>query len=121
MTAGASAGGLVASTSWEIITKERVNMYQEIRRLIDEAESHSKAYFFNPPRNASSRRSYEKKHSVPEIQWQDGSDSFTAEYVVRCTCGNVYARGYYTRNGKKTTLTAIKNSYKRLTEGSVNK
>lgn len=35
---------------------------------------------------------------------------------MSCSCRKVYATGYYTKDGKKTTLTAIKNSYKRLTD-----
>jgi hypothetical protein len=33
---------------------------------------------------------------------------------VQCSCANVYVTTTYTRDGKKTTLTAVKNSLRRL-------
>lgn len=85
-----------------------------IAAIIEEAEHMRSAYFFQPPTNASSRRSYEKRHTHDEITWTESGHTYTAAYAVSCTCGNVYARGIYTRDGKKTTLTAIRNSYKRM-------
>lgn len=85
-----------------------------LRDLVDLAESMRNAYFFTPPCNASGRRSYEARHSVPEITWTDGKDTFSASFTTSCSCANVYASGCYTRNGKKTTLTAVRNSLKRL-------
>ena len=89
-------------------------MLNRILAIIQEAENMKNAYFFNPPTSASARRSYEKKHSHDEITWIDGKDTYTAAFYVSCSCKNVYAHGSYTKNGKKTTLTAIKNSYKRM-------
>lgn len=86
----------------------------KLQAIINEAERMRSAYFFTPPTNASARRSYEQYHSHDEIQWQDGKDVFTARFTVSCSCHNVYAQGVYTRNGQKTTLTAVKNSLKRL-------
>lgn len=87
----------------------------KIGAIIDEAERMKGAYFFSPPGNASGRRSYERYHSHDMIEWTEGGHTYTAEYVVSCSCKNVYAYGKYTKDGNKTTLTAIKNSYKRLT------
>lgn len=86
----------------------------DIARILTEAEAHRNAYFFNPPTNASGRRSYEKRHTVPEFAWTEGGHTFTAEFTVSCSCHNVYARGYYTRDGEKTTLNAVRGSYNRL-------
>lgn len=85
-----------------------------IRAVIDSAEEMKNAYFFSPPGNASGRRSYEKRHSAPRVEWTDGKDEYSAEFTVSCSCANIYARGDYYKNGKKTNLTAIRNSLKRL-------
>lgn len=89
-------------------------MLNEIAAIIEEAENMKSAYFFTPPCNASSRRSYEKRHSNGPISWEEGGHQYTAEYTVTCSCRNVYASGNYTKDGKKTTLTAIRNSYNRM-------
>lgn len=85
-----------------------------INRIIATAEGFKNAYFWSPPGSASGRRSYERKHSIPEVSWNDGKHKYTARYDVTCSCHNIYAKGTYTRDGNKTTLTAIKNSLKRL-------
>ena len=89
-------------------------MFKQIEAIIAEAEAMRGAYFFNPPTNASSRRAYEKKHSHPLVIWEEGGHTFTAQYTVTCSCKNVYASGEYTKDGRKTTLTAIKNSLNRM-------
>lgn len=86
-----------------------------ISAIINEAEKMKNAYFFAPPSSAGGRRSYERYHSHDTIAWEEGGHTYTAAYTVECSCNNVYARGTYTRDGKPTTLTAIRNSYKRLT------
>lgn len=88
----------------------------KIKLIIDEAHTMKHSYFFNSPGNASARRDYERKHSHEKIEWKDGKDNYSAEFVVKCSCSNVYAMGYYFKNGKRTNLTAIKSSYKRLTD-----
>lgn len=95
-------------------------MINQIRAIVDEAENMRNAYFFKSPGHASSRRWYEKQHSHDEITWTENGHVFTASFTVSCSCSNVYARGEYTRDGKKTTLTAIKNSLKRLEKGDSN-
>ena len=88
---------------------------QNIKELIDQAQCFKNAYFWSAPGSASSRRWYEQKNTIPLIEWEEGGNTYTGRFDVTCSCKNVYASGYYTKNGKKTTLTAIKNSYKRLT------
>lgn len=95
-------------------SKNLVSLLSDIGDVIYEADKHRNAYWWSSPGNASARRSYEKKHTVPTVEWTENGHSYTAAYTVRCSCSNVYARGEYTRDGAKTTLTAIKNSYKRL-------
>jgi hypothetical protein len=87
---------------------------QQLSAIISEAESMRNAYYFTPPYNASGRRAYEKRHSHPAVSWTESGHSWTASYTVTCSCRNVYASGEYTRDGKKTTLLAIRNSYARM-------
>ena len=87
---------------------------EQIQAIIKEAEKMSGAYFFTPPSIAGMRRSYEKYHSHPLVEWDEGGHHYTAEYTVTCSCKNVYASGTYTKDGKKTTLVAIRNSMKRM-------
>ena len=91
-----------------------MNITNNLENLFQTAEKFKSAYFFTPPQGANMRRSYEEFHSIPEFSWEEGGNAYTAEFRVECSCSHVYARGVYTRNGKSTTLTAIKNSYKRL-------
>ena len=85
-----------------------------VREIISTAEMMRNAWFFTPPTSASARRAYERKHSHDVIMWQDGKHTYSAAYECICSCKNVYARGLYTKDGKPTTLTAIRNSLNRL-------
>ena len=86
-----------------------------VAAIITEAEKMRNAYFFRAPGSARARHSYEKYHSHEEVTWEENGHTYTAAYSVSCSCKNVYASGTYTRDGKPTTLTAIRNSYKRMT------
>lgn len=100
----------------EIKEEETMKTLGQISEIINEAERMSKAYFFRAPSSAGARRSYEKYHSHEEVTWTEGGHEYTARYEVSCSCANVYAKGYYTKDGKPTTLTAIRNSYKRMAQ-----
>lgn len=76
--------------------------------IIATAEKFKNAYFFSSPKNATGRRLYEKLYSIPETTFEYDGNTYTVEYNVTCTCNNVYAKGYYTRNGEKVTLRTIK-------------
>ena len=89
----------------------------QINDIISTAEEMRGAYFFTSPSSASSRRWYEKKHSCDRVEWDEGGNHYSAEFITICSCKNVYAYGKYFKNGNKTTLTAIRNSKKRLEEG----
>lgn len=85
-----------------------------LESIIATAEEFKNAYFFKSPGNASERRSYEKYHSIPFFAFEYNGVEYTCEYRISCSCRNVYAQGLYTRNGNKTTLTAIKNVLKKM-------
>lgn len=93
------------------MTREIINAVQII---VNEADLMRNAYFFSSPCSASSRRLFEKTHSHNMVVWEEGNHIYTAKYIVECSCRNVYARGVYTKDGKQTNLTVIKNSLKRM-------
>lgn len=105
--------GTITKADAENIAEKRV-LISKIEGIIDEAERMKGAYFFTPQGNAASRRWYEKQHSHERVEWTEGGHTYSAEYTVSCSCKNVYAKGKYTKDGTKTTITAIKNSLKRL-------
>lgn len=86
----------------------------KIRAILDEAAQMKNAYFFRPLPTAHQRRSYERQHSHDVVTWTDGGHTYSASYNVVCTCSSIRAGGTYYRDGKPTTLTAIKNSYTRM-------
>lgn len=49
------------------------------------------------------------------VEWDEGGNRWTAKFMADCSGKNVYAQGEYTKNGAKTTITAIKNSIARFT------
>lgn len=85
-----------------------------LKALVAVADHYRYAFYMTPPSSAAGRRSEEKWGTLPEYTWEEGGEIFTACYKVTCSCAHIYAKGYYTRNGKRTNLTAIKNSLKRL-------
>lgn len=82
--------------------------------IIHTAEKFKNSYFWSSPSLASLRRKMERDNSYDTVEWIDGGNVYTAAFRVSCSVNNVYASGIYTKNGKKTTLTAVRNSYKRL-------
>ena len=93
------------------------NIIEQVRAIVAEAENMRNAYFHTPPAAAAGRRRYEEQHSHDRVEWAEGGHSYAAEFFVACSCNNVYARGAYEKDGKKTTLTAIRNSLERLERG----
>lgn len=87
--------------------------------IIATAEKFKNAYFFSSPKNAVGRRSYEKLYSIPETAFEYDGDKYIVKYNVTCSCNNVYAKGYYTRNGEKVTLRAIKKIAAEITAAGV--
>lgn len=86
----------------------------ELKEIINTAEICKSAYFWRNNGNSSCRAYAERKYNRPEITWTEGGDTYTAEYSFRQSREHTYAKGIYTKNGKTTTLTAIRNSYNRL-------
>ena len=84
--------------------------------IIDTAENMRNAYFRFPPTFPSSRRDLEISNTFDKIEWEEQGHKYSASYEVHCSRRNIYASGYYSRDGFRTTLTAIRNSYNRMVE-----
>lgn len=85
-----------------------------VANIVGEAETCKNAYFWSPGGSASTRRWNESRHNCDRIEWCEGGHTYAAAYHYRETCSCVYASGEYYRDGVKTTLTAIRNSLKRM-------
>lgn len=85
-----------------------------VEEIIELAAKMKNAYFFRSPCTAHERRKYEQDHSTECVEWEENGHQFTAVFTTSCSCKNVYAFGVYTKDGKKTTLTSIKNSLNRM-------
>lgn len=82
------------------------------------------AYFRSPPGNASSRRSYEEKHSWASQVWIQHETARTnrrylveVSFQVSCSCRNIYIDKSIWINGKGTNLTGLRGFVKSIREG----
>ena len=92
----------------------QIETIHKIRALISVAEHYRNAIYMPAPLTMNEVIQEEIRGTVPYFTWWDCNTKFTACYIVKCKYRCIFARGYYTRDGKKTNLTAIKNSLKRL-------
>lgn len=90
---------------------ETMNAVYDILR---QAGKFVNVYWWRPVKNAKARRAMEENESRPLVEWDEGGHHYTARYDVICTCGHIEAKGWYTKDGKKTNITAIRNSIKRI-------
>ena len=86
----------------------------DVKDISDQAEKFRGCYFWKPEGSAGARRSMEKRESRDKVEWTEGGHTYTAAFRVECYCSHTEAHGYYTKDGRKTTLTAIRNSLKRM-------
>ena len=92
----------------------RIETIHKIRALIAVGEHYRNAFYMPAPLTMNDVIQEEIRGAVPYFSWFDGDTKFTACYIVKVKYNHIFAKGYYTRDGKKTNLTAIKNSLKRL-------
>lgn len=90
-----------------------------VSAIIATAEKFKNSFFWRSPNSARGRRDYEKYWTIPAAEFEYNGVKYSVAYYVECTCNNIYAHGEYYRDGKKTTLTAIKNVHKKLIEEGV--
>ena len=105
---------LVYERNFNMNSENNQELISAIEDVVDTATYMRNAYFFTPPQTSSARRWYEEKHSAEFVKWEESGNVYTAEFITECSCRHVYTKGYYTKNGKETTLKAIKNSLNRL-------
>ena len=84
----------------------------ELTELIELNDKFKNAYFWSPPKNASGRRYYEKQNSMA-IKGTFKGYELDLSFVVDCSCKNIYVSRKYVVDGKKTTITKIKNMVKK--------
>lgn len=87
-----------------------------VAAIVAEAETCKSAYFWAPSPTAGGRRANEHRRSHDCISWTESGHAYSAAYSYRESCSHCYASGYYTRDGKPTTLTAVRNSLHRMQE-----
>lgn len=86
----------------------------DIQEVIDMADKMRYAYFWDNNQNAQEREYYDKKHSTPEVCWKEGGHTYSAEFCTNSSRHNVYAKGYYFKDDKRTNLKAIRCSCDRM-------
>lgn len=88
---------------------------EKLEELIECCEKLKNAYFWQGG-NVARRTYIQDRYTIPKFIWEEGGHTYSAEVKVECTQMNVYVQKWFTKDGKKTTLRAIKNSYDRLLE-----
>jgi len=79
----------------------------KVRKIVDSHEKRQSAFFWSPPSNASSRRSYEKSHSN-SISFTHGKKKYVVEQSTECSAKNIYYSFGVTVNGVKKDIRALK-------------
>ena len=95
------------------MTKEKTATVskEQIQRIIGQHESMKNSYFWNSPAGASSRRDYEKQHSLKIVGIYNEIE-IDFECKVECSCKNIYYCGSFYINGKKCTIRSVKSLIK---------
>ena len=90
------------------ITNMEKNVIETAKRIIALNDRFRGAFFFTPPSSASERRRYERNNSE-KVEFDHDNHHFVFDFVVECSCHNVYVRRNYTKDGKSTNITTLKN------------
>lgn len=85
-----------------------------VAEIVTQAETCKSAYFWTPGCDAASRRWHEQQRNCDRVEWAEGGHTYAAAYHYRESCSHCYASGEYYRDGNITTLTAIRNSLRRM-------
>lgn len=68
------------------------------------------------PKHFADRRILEDELNTPLLKWIDGDHIYTAEIRVFCGGDSVYISTNFTKDGRKTVYTEIKDSIHRMAE-----
>lgn len=93
---------------------EKRKLIAKIEEVVDMADKMKNAYFWSNDCNKQYRDKYDQNHSVPEVCWEEGGHTYSAEFCTRSSRQNVYAKGHYYKDGTQTNLKAIRNSLARM-------
>lgn len=99
--------------SFDFTDHETLSKLDQILRTHEQMRN---AYWWNPPNTAAGRREFEKRCTHEEISWTENGDHYTAATKCTCSSANIYYKGIFTRNGKKTRVDVIRRSYERMVE-----
>jgi len=86
-------------------TSELKNLKIAVDTAITNHEKLSKSYFWQPGRNASSRRYNEKKNS---FHFESFTFGVEIENDYSESCNHCYYKGYFVFDGKRVTVAALK-------------
>ena len=87
----------------------------KLHELLYNVDKFKNCYFWTGDNgNARQRESYCKLWNIPTFSFIESNNLYTVNFIVEQSRHNTYVKTLYTRNGKKTNLTAIKNVLKRL-------
>lgn len=92
--------------------QEIINKLHDLLFRVDKFKN---CYFWSSDNgNAKQRESYCHYWNIPTFSFYESGNLYTVKFTVEQSRHNTYVKTLYTRNNKKTTLTAIKNALKRL-------
>ena len=89
----------------------------DVGYFINQCDYFKNSYFFQSPGLARARRKYEEENSISKFTVILNNDEYELEFTVNCSCNNVYVYKTIVKNGVRTNLKALRNSYKKELEG----
>lgn len=89
---------------------------EDLERLLQLHDMLQKSFHWSPPPTASARRAFEVKFSAAPVSWREGSHEYSAKTRLFCSAANIYYKAFFEIDGRRTNVTTIRNSYKRMSE-----
>ena len=89
---------------------------EDLERLLQLHDMLQKCFHWSPPPTASARRSFETKFRASPVSWREGSHEYSAKPSLFCSAANIYYKAVFEVDGRRTNVTTIRNSFKRMSE-----
>lgn len=89
---------------------------EDLEKLLRLHETLQKSFFWSPPPTAGGRRDFERRFTANPVMWREGSHEYSAKTRLLCTTSNIYYKAAFEIDGRRTNVTTIRNSYKRMSE-----
>lgn len=86
----------------------------EVEHLVERAEYVKYAWFWDGGNGNRSQRESRGEYLSAYAEWEEGGHKYTADLTVTQSRANTFVYRDYYKDGKKTNLTAIKNSLMRM-------